>query len=183
MDQSSSFSAKELVNSYSLEELTKIFKEYGEIKDAFRVAKAIVDYRSKKEITSSKELANLIESLYKKRGKIHPATLVFQAIRMEVNKELNEIKALLDILEEKRPKGAIVSLITFHSLEDRLVKQRFKQWAKRCICPPDAIKCECGANNELGKILNKKPIVATAQEIKQNPRSRSAKLRSFKFRG
>ena len=182
MDQSSSFSAKELINSYPLEKLEKIFRDYGEVKEAKRVAQKIIEYREKKPILSSIELANIVSSVIKKKGKIHPATLVFQAIRIEVNQELEEINALLDILQEQRPKGAIISLITFHSLEDRLVKQRFKKWSKKCICPPDIMRCSCGNNNNLGIELNKKPIVASSDEIKQNPRSRSAKLRVFKFK-
>ena len=182
MDQSSSFSAKELVNSYPLEKLEKIFRDFGEVKEAKRVAQKIIEYRGTKPIDSNLELANIVSSVIKKKGKIHPATLVFQAIRIEVNQELEEINALLDILQEQKPKGAIISLITFHSLEDRLVKQRFKKWSKKCICPPDIMRCSCGNNNNLGIELNKKPIVASSDEIKLNPRSRSAKLRVFKFK-
>ena len=183
MDQSSPFSAINVVNEYSLEELIRVFKEFGEMKDAKRVANAIVKAREKERITSSKKLAQIIASVSKKSSKIHPATVAFQAIRIEVNNELNEISQLLDILEEKKPKGMIVALITFHSLEDRLVKQRFKKWAKSCICPQDAYRCSCGNDNNLGIELTKKPIVATKDEIAKNPRSRSAKLRVFKFKG
>lgn len=182
MDQSSAISAKDIVNSYSLDELTKILREYGEIREAKKIAKKIVEYRVKKEISSSKELANLVLEVVKKKGKIHPATQLFQALRIEVNKELDEINALLDILEEKRPKGATIALITFHSLEDRLVKQRFRKWAKRCICPAEVMRCECGGDNNLGVEVTKKPIVASKEEIEKNPRSRSAKLRVFKFK-
>jgi len=182
MDQSSSFSAKELVNSYSVNELERIFREFGEIKEAKKLAHAIVDYKRTKEIQSSKELAAIIAKNVYKKGKIHPATQAFQAIRIEVNKELEEIVSLLDTLEEAKPKGAIISLITFHSLEDRLVKQRFRKWAKTCICPPGIMRCACGNNNNLGKELSRKAIVATSREQKINPRSRSAKLRIFKFK-
>jgi 16S rRNA (cytosine1402-N4)-methyltransferase len=182
MDQSSSFSAKDVVNSYSKEMLERIFREYGEIKDASRLSLAIVKYREQKEITSSKELAEIIAKNSYKKGKIHPATLAFQAIRIEVNKELDEIVSLLDTLEATKPKGAIVALITFHSLEDRLVKQRFRAWERKCTCPPDIMKCICGGNNHLGEAKPRKAISATAAEIKQNPRSRSAKLRVFKFK-
>ncbi len=181
MDQSSNLDAKYIVNSYTQEELSKIFKEYGEVRDYKRVAKAICDYRQNKEIKSSKELSEIIIKNSYKKGKIHPATQYFQAIRIEVNSELLEITKLLDILEEKKPKNAIVALITFHSLEDRLVKSRFKKWSKSCNCPNGVMKCLCGNNNHLGKELNKKPIIASKEEIKLNPRSRSAKLRVFKF--
>ncbi len=183
MDQNTPFSAKDVVNSYTQDELERIFKEYGEAKEYKRVAKEIVKYRQTKTIESNIELANIIAKVVKKSGKIHPATLYFQAIRIEVNSELDEINKLLDILELKKPKDAIVGLITFHSLEDRLVKKRFKKWAKKCICPPEVMRCSCGNNNNLGFELNKKPIIATKEEIKQNPRSRSAKLRFFKFKG
>jgi len=182
MDQNSPFSAKDLVNTYPKDRLEKIFKEYGELKEAKRVANEIVKYRENKIIESNKELANIISKVVNKKPKIHPATLAFQAIRIEVNQELDEIISLLDILEEKKPKGAIISLITFHSLEDRLVKQRFKKWSKKCICPADIMRCTCGNNNNLGNEINKKPITANKQELKVNPRSRSAKLRVFKFK-
>ena len=182
MDQKSSFSAYDVVNSYSQEMLEQIFKDYAESREYKKVAAAIVKQRAQAAITSNKELSELIAKTIKGKGKIHPATLFFQAIRIEVNKELEEIKSLLDTLEEKQPKGATIALITFHSLEDRLVKQRFRKWSKRCICPPEAFRCSCGNNNNLGVELNKKPITATKEEIKQNPRSRSAKLRLFQFK-
>ncbi len=182
MDQSNPFSAKDVVNSYPQDKLEKIIREYGEVKEARKVAQKIVQYRANKAIESNIELADIVSSIIYNKGKIHPATLVFQAIRIEVNQELEEITSLLDILEEKRPKGAIISLITFHSLEDRLIKQRFRKWAKSCICPPETMRCMCGNNNNLGKELYRKPIIATKDEIKVNPRSRSAKLRVFKFK-
>ena len=182
MDQSSSFSAKDVVNGYSQDKLEKILREYGEVKEAKRVASEIVKQRALKPIESSQELAEIVSKVVYKKGKIHPATLVFQAIRIEVNQELEEIVSLLDTLEQKKPSSTIVSIITFHSLEDRLVKQRFREWSKKCICPPEFMRCECGGDNNLGKELNKKPIIATKEEIKLNPRSRSAKLRVFKFK-
>jgi 16S rRNA (cytosine1402-N4)-methyltransferase len=106
---------------------------------------------------------------------------MFQAIRIEVNNELGEIEGLLDALEKRADAGAVVSLITFHSLEDRLVKNRFRKWSQNCICDPQAIRCTCSRDNALGKVLNRKPITASKQELKENPRSRSAKLRSFVF--
>ncbi len=181
MDQSSNFSAYDVVNSYSQEMLEEIFKDYGETKEHKRVAKAIIEERKKKPIESSKELSSIIQKHTRIKGKIHPATLYFQAIRIEVNRELEEIKDLLNLLEEKQPKGAIIALITFHSLEDRLVKQRFRKWSKSCICPADSIRCSCGNNNNIGKELNRKPIIATTEEIACNLRSRSAKLRLFRF--
>ncbi|WP_281950958.1 16S rRNA (cytosine(1402)-N(4))-methyltransferase RsmH [Nitrosophilus kaiyonis] len=182
MDKESSLSAYDVVNFYPKEKLEFIFKEYGEIRNYKKIADIIVKYREKNKITSPKELVKILEKYLPKNKKIHPATLVFQAIRIEVNQELKELENLLDILEKFRPSNAKVAIITFHSLEDRIVKNRFRNWAKGCICPSYAIKCECGGNNEIGKILTKKPIVATQEEILKNPRSRSAKLRVFQFR-
>jgi 16S rRNA (cytosine1402-N4)-methyltransferase len=181
MDQSQEFSAKDVVNFYSLNELEKIFKEYGEERYYKKIAQKIIERRKEKKFTSSKELADFIASFIP-RKKIHPATQVFQAIRIEVNQELVELEAILDKSLKIANNGTILSIITFHSLEDRIVKQTFKEWSKECICPSDAFRCECGRNNAKGKILNKKPLVATKEEILLNPRSRSAKVRGFMFR-
>ncbi len=179
---SQGISAYEVVNGYPLEELIRIFKEYGEIKEAKKLAEKIVSRRSKAPIVSGKELSSLAAETIFKRGKTNPATKLFQAIRIEVNQELKELETLLDILEDKRPLGAKIAIITFHSLEDRIVKERFKKWSRECICPPEALRCVCQKNNSLGKRITKKPIVPSAKEIELNPRSRSAKLRLFQFK-
>jgi len=181
MNQFQEFSAKDVVNYYSLNELERIFKEYGEERYYKKIATKIVERRKEKKFTSSKELADFIASFIP-RKKIHPATQVFQAIRIEVNQELSELKAILDKSLKIAKNKTILSIITFHSLEDRIVKQTFKEWSKSCICPSDAFRCECGKNNAKGKILNKKPLVASKEEILANPRSRSAKVRGFVFR-
>ena len=181
MDSSASLSAYDVVNDYPKEKLEYILYHYGEVKGYKKVASAIVSARLKKPIKSAKELSDIVISISPKGGKIHPATLVFQAIRIEVNDELGEIERLLDVVENKHFAGEVISLITFHSLEDRLVKNRFKKWSKDCICDAQAMRCECGKNHALGRLVTRKPIVASKDEIKQNPRSRSAKLRVFKF--
>ena len=187
MDSSAELSAYEVVNKYSQEKLEYILNHYGEVRSYRRVASAIVEARSKKMIESGKELADVICTVIPRGGKIHPATLSFQGIRIEVNNELGEIEGLLDVLEEKYKagelNGTVVSLITFHSLEDRLVKNRYKKWATACICDAEAMRCTCGKNHQLGKMLVRKPITATKQELKINARSRSAKLRTFIFKG
>jgi len=187
MDITAELSAYEVVNEYAQDKLEYILNHYGEVRSYKKVAAAIVQARSLKPIESGKELAEVICTVIPRGGKIHPATLSFQGIRIEVNNELGEIEGLLDVLEEKfkvgELNGSIVSLITFHSLEDRLVKNRYKTWATKCICDPQAMRCTCGKNNELGKMLLRKPIVATKQELKVNTRSRSAKLRTFIFKG
>ena len=177
MNQNQILDASTVVNSYSQVELENIFKEYGEIREYKKIASLIVQNRP---FYSAKELA---EFFYNKlpKGKIHPATLIFQAIRIEVNDELGVLDRLFKSMEEAKLKDCIVAIISFHSLEDRVVKNYFKKWSENCICPKDAFRCECGKNHSLGKIITKKPIIATNFEIKQNPRSRSAKLRVFRF--
>ena len=177
MNQNQILDASTVVNSYSQVELENIFKEYGEIREYKKVASLIVQNRP---FYSAKELA---EFFYNKlpKGKIHPATLIFQAIRIEVNDELGVLDRLFKSMEDAKLKDCIVAIISFHSLEDRVVKNYFKKWSENCICPKDAFRCECGKNHALGKIITKKPIIATNFEIKQNPRSRSAKLRVFRF--
>ena len=177
MNQNQSLDASTVINSYSQLELENIFKEYGEIREYKKIASLIVQNRP---FYSAKELA---EFFYNKlpKGKIHPATLIFQAIRIEVNDELGVLDRLFKSMEEAKLKDCIVAIISFHSLEDRVVKNYFKKWSENCICPKDAFRCECAKNHALGKIITKKPIIATNFEIKQNPRSRSAKLRVFRF--
>jgi len=181
MDASAPLSAYDVVNTYPKEKLEYIFDAYGEVRSYRRLAAAIVDARAKKPIESAGELSGIIATVMPKGGKIHPSTLPFQAIRIEVNNELGEIEGLLDAIEARHFKGEVVSLITFHSLEDRLVKKRFKKWSAGCICDPQAMRCTCGGDHALGKPLSRKPVTASSEELKRNPRSRSAKLRSFRF--
>jgi len=176
MDKSRNFSAKDVVNFYSREDLERIFKDYAEERRYKKIADFIIKNRP---IVSNKELSEvLLKAGLKNKKDLAP---VFQAIRIEVNDELKELEKILDRAEEIAKEGTILGIITFHSLEDRIVKNRFKEWAKKCICPPEAMRCECGGNNQKGIILTKKPITASKEEIKLNPRSRSAKLRGFKF--
>ena len=187
MDSDAKLSAYEVVNHYSQEKLEYILNHYGEVSSYRKVVGAIIEARCKKTIESGAELSGIISSVIPRGGKIHPATLTFQGIRIEVNNELGEIEGLLDILEMKARagelKGAIVSLITFHSLEDRLVKNRYKKWVSSCICDSHAMRCSCGKNHDLGKMLRRKPTIASKDELKINARSRSAKLRIFIFKG
>ncbi len=178
MDKSRSLTAADVVNTYAQNDLERIFREYGELKNARRLASFIVEHRP---FTSAKELSEAVRPLMPKGKKIHPSTLLFQAIRIEVNDELGELRRLLDVIESSSLKQARVGIISFHSLEDRIVKQRFAKWAKSCICPSDAIRCTCGNNHAIGRILTKKPLTASQEELSQNPRSRSAKLRVFEL--
>jgi len=177
MDQNQDLSAFDVVNNYSQNELEKVFKEYGEVKEYKKVASLIVENRP---FSSSKELADfLAKNMYK--GKLHPATLPFQGIRIEVNNELGVLEELFNQIEQSNLKNTKVAIISFHSLEDRIVKNYFKKWSKKCICPSYVMRCECGNNNQLGRTLTKKPIIPTTKEIKENPRSRSSKMRVFQL--
>ena len=177
MNQNQSLDASIVVNTYSQSELERVFKECGEVREYKKVASLIVNNRP---FTTAKEIATLLSKKMSK-GKIHPATLPFQGIRIEVNDELGVLTRLFDSLETAKLKNCVVAIISFHSLEDRIVKNYFKKWTKSCICPAEAFRCECGNNHALGKVITRKPIIPTKDEIKQNPRSRSSKLRIFKF--
>lgn len=177
MNPKNPLSAKEVVNDYSQSELEEILREYGEMRDAKRVAKEICDRRP---FESAKELSAMMKK-FGGKPKIHPATLLFQAIRIEVNNELGELDELLESIANAGLKDTIVAIISFHSLEDRIVKRTFKNWTKSCICPSEVMRCTCGNSHAIGKILTKKPIVPTKKEEKENPRSRSSKMRVFKI--
>lgn len=179
MDQDSPLSAKEVVNHYTKEQLEDIFKEYGEVSEYKKAASIIIQERENKPFESAGELASFLTKYLYSR-KLHPATLIFQAIRIEVNDELGELKRLLNSIRKLNINKSLVAIISFHSLEDRMVKNEFKEWSKRCICPREAMRCTCGNNHAFGKVLTKKPIIPTGKEIDENPRSRSSKLRVFK---
>jgi 16S rRNA (cytosine1402-N4)-methyltransferase len=178
MDKDAPLSAEVVVNEYTSEELEKILLEYGELRNYKKIAKKIIQNRP---FTAAKELAQTVKSEMPQGKKIHPATLLMQAIRIEVNDELGELKSLLHSLKEANLNEARIAIISFHSLEDRIVKQEFVKWSKSCICPEQAFRCECGNNHALGKILTRKPLMAKDDELKENVRSRSAKMRLFQM--
>ena len=176
-NQDSDFSAYDVVNGYSESDLVRIFSEYGEERFSKRIAKAIVEQRNKKKIETTTELADLIVKCTPKiKSAIHPATRVFQAIRIEVNGELQNVKNTLNDVLDLLDIGAIISVISFHSLEDRVVKHLFKYHSQRCHC--NDMICKCPPPKL--ELVNKKPIMASEEEIKINPPSRSAKLRIAK---
>lgn len=171
-------SAADIVNSYSEQQLAKIIFEYGEEKFSRRIASNIVRARAEAPIETTLQLADIVrESVPQKaRREKNPCKKTFQAIRIAVNGELEHLsKGLDDAFYSLRPGGRL-AVITFHSLEDRLVKQRFAGWCRGCICPPDFPQCVCGHKAE-GKLINRKPIEADQNELEKNNRSRSAKLR------
>lgn len=175
-DMKSDFSAYDVVNTYSEDELVRIFSEYGEERFSKRIAKAIVEKRKQKKIETTLELAQLvIDSTPKIKSSVHPATRVFQAIRIEVNHELQNVKNTLNDVLDLLGFGAIMGVISFHSLEDRIVKHLFKYHSQRCHCDKNQMICNCPP--PILELVNKKPIMASEEEIKENPPSRSAKLR------
>jgi len=180
MDSNSPLDASIVVNSYSQKDLEKIFREYGEVREYKKMASLIVLERLKKPFESAKELSDFLSKHFYAK-KIHPATLAFQAIRIEVNNELGELKTLLQKVKNLQLNKCLVAIISFHSLEDRIVKQSFKEWSNSCICPPEAMRCLCGGDHQIGRVISKKPIIPTGEEIARNPRSRSSKLRVFKI--
>ena len=180
MNKESILSAYDVVNTYSEDELVNIFFNYGEEKYSRKIARKIIDYRKNKKIETTFELVDIIRSVVpnNNNSKGHPAKRVFQAIRIEVNKELIGLeKTLTDAVDILNSKGRLV-VITFHSLEDRIVKKTFEKLQGKCTCPKDFPKCVCG-NVSYGKIVNKKPILPSEEELKINSRSKSAKLRVF----
>ncbi|MGB9780011.1 16S rRNA (cytosine(1402)-N(4))-methyltransferase RsmH [Caldanaerobacter sp.] len=178
MDKNSPFSAYDVVNKYSEKELERVIREYGEEKWASRIARFIVEERKKGDIKTTSQLVEIIKKAIPasaRREGPHPAKRTFQAIRIEVNEELKDLdKALEDMVEVLRGKGRI-AVITFHSLEDRIVKNTFKKLENPCTCPPD-LPCTCGKEPMI-KIITKKPILPSKEEVEENPRARSAKLR------
>ncbi len=179
MDRTESLTAYDVVNNYSKETLANIIKKYGEERFADKIANEIVKCRAIKKIEETVELAEIIKKTvpakFHKQG-IHPATKSFQAIRIYINKELEEIETLLKKLEKNVKEGGRVGFISFHSLEDRLVKEALQYYAKDCVCPPDFPQCVCDKKQTF-RILTKKPVVPEAEEIQSNSLSRSAKLR------
>ena len=179
MDRSQSFSAHSLVNTYSEEELTRVIKDYGEEKFAKSIARHIVKERTEKPIETTKELENIIlKSVPRYKGQDGKSNVqrTFQAIRIEVNHELDVLKSFIDKAVKLLKSGGRLAIISFHSLEDRIVKQKFKELATGCVCPPDFPICVCG-HKPVVKIITKHPEVAFDDELKINPRSSSAKLR------
>lgn len=178
MDNTTGITACDIINEYSLEELTRIFKEYSEEKFASKIAKEIVTQREKKKIETTFELNQIIEKVkpYTKKG--HKSKQVFQALRIEVNKEIvnleDSVKNMIDILKNR----GRIAIITFHSLEDKAIKKVFKEKEGKCTCPKDLPVCVCGYKS-FGKNLTKKAIIPNKEEILENTRSKSAKLRVF----
>ena len=190
MDARLTTSAAQIVNNYTLDQLIRIFKEYGEERYAKLIAQSIDNVRSETPITTTLQLAEMVEQVYPNKSghskrsrnkintmkRIHPATRVFQALRIEVNGELHNLERALDAAVTVLRLSGHLCVISFHSLEDRIVKQRIRHYARNCICPPKTPICICKHEKTLD-IITKKPVLPSLSEIEANPRARSAKLR------
>ena len=180
MDSDNELTAHEAINTFSRDNLVRILREYGEEKWAKRIVRTIEEKRKRKPIKSSLELANLVKDAipvsHHPKAK-HPATRTFQALRIAVNKELENLSTFLDMVPLLMNKGGRFAVLSYHSLEDRMVKKTMVDWERQCTCPPDLPKCACGKVS-LFKRLNKRGIRPTPQEIQINPRARSATLRA-----
>ena len=180
MDKTQDFTAKDVVNNYTKEQLIKILLDYGEEKFAKNIANNIVNKRKEKPIETTGELVEIIKNSIplSKQKDGHPAKRTFQAIRIEVNNEIEPLYRTVKQSANLLKSGGRLCIITFHSLEDRAVKKAYQELEGICTCPSDLPYCVCGCKEE-GKIINKKPIVATKEELENNSRSKSAKLRIF----
>ena len=178
MDRRQALDAYQIVNTFTILELERILRKYGEESQARRIALAIGSQRKTKAIETTEELAEVVERVKGKGGRDHhPATQTFQALRIVVNQELENLDRFLDNgYELLQPKGRMV-VISFHSLEDRLVKTAFRKWNRSCICPPRMPTCQCGWSQKV-KLLTTRPLSPSPDEIEANPRARSAKLRA-----
>ena len=179
MNQNDTLSAWEVVNRYSIEDLIRIFYEYGEEKWSKRIAEFIIEAREKKEIETTLELVDIIKAAIPKKARLeggHPAKRIFQAIRIEVNNELKILEKSVNDLVDRLSVGGRLAVITFHSLEDRLIKQAFSSLAKGCECPSSFPICVCKKKPKV-KLVSRKPLLPTKEEEERNSRSKSAKLR------
>lgn len=179
MDRSQYLTAFNIVNEYSASEIIKILYDYGEEKLAKRIAENIIRFREKQTIETTLQLAKIVEDSYPAATRFkygHPAKRTFQAIRIAVNDELGTLKESIKQMTLRLNRGGRIAVITFHSLEDRIVKTAFKELSTACTCPPDFPICVCGNQKEV-ELVNKKPILPSDEELKNNSRSQSAKLR------
>lgn len=181
MDQRKTETAKDIINTYGEMELYRVIRDYGEDRFAKNIAKHIVRARQEKEIETTGELIEIIKAAIPAKVRAtggHPAKRTFQAIRIELNKELEVLEHSIDTMMDRLAPGGRLSIITFHSLEDRIVKSRFRLAENPCTCPPDFPVCMCGKKSK-GRVVTRKPILPKEEELSENSRSKSAKLRVF----
>ena len=185
MDQRNTQTAKDIVNGYSEMELYRIIRDYGEDRFAKNIAKHIVKARQEKEIETAGELTEIIKASIPAKVRAtggHPSKRTFQAIRIELNRELQVLEQSIDTMIDLLNPGGRLSIITFHSLEDRIVKNKFRENENPCICPPEFPVCMCGRKSK-GRVVTRKPVLPSEEELAANKRSKSAKLRVFEKAG
>ena len=177
MDQRQSLNAAQIVQTYAAAQLERVLREYGEEPRARAIAAAIVAERGPGRLETTKQLADLVARIKRVGARDHhPATQTFQALRLEVNSELQQLERFLESGYDLLAHRGRMAIVSFHSLEDRKVKNAFRRWSRDCLCPPRALRCQCGWSRK-AMLVTKKPMVATAEEVRANPRARSAKLR------
>jgi 16S rRNA (cytosine1402-N4)-methyltransferase len=180
MDMRRKVTASDIVNHFPLEEIERILRSYGEERWAKRIAKAIVSARQQQEIRSTGQLAEICSRAIPRKyrtHRVHPATKTFLALRIAVNEELENIEKVLTDAPFLLKQGGRIGVIAFHSLEDRIVKKGFKKMERTCICPPALPQCVCGGRNKVLQVVTKRPLTPAPEELRDNPRARSAKLR------
>jgi 16S rRNA (cytosine1402-N4)-methyltransferase len=183
MDPSADVTAQEVVNDEGERELADIFRRYGEERYARQIARAIVRRRAKQPFERTGDLVEVVKGAIPapaRFGEGHPAKRVFQALRIEVNDELGALERALPLLRNRLAPNGVLAVIAYHSGEDRIVKNAFRDWSRDCVCPPRQLQCTCGGKNSLGELVTRKAIKADAEEIEKNSRSRSARLRAWR---
>jgi 16S rRNA (cytosine1402-N4)-methyltransferase len=180
MDSRKTLTASDIVNRFPSEEIEQIVRTYGEERWGKRIAKAIERERQRVNITGTGALAQIVSRAIPVRyhpRRIHPATKTFLALRIAVNEELKNLEGFLDHAPFQLARGGRIGIIAFHSLEDRIVKERFKEMARTCVCPPSLPQCVCGGRHQVLRVITKRPLTPRDEELRDNPRARSAKLR------
>ena len=180
MDSRCTTTAADLLNTLDEADLTRLFRDYGDEPRASRLAREIVRRRQRRPMRVSDDLVDAIRGSFGPRSGPADFARLFQAVRIAVNDELSALERALPLLRNRLSPGGVVAVIAYHSGEDRIVKNAFREWSRECVCPPKQLQCTCGGHNALGQLITKKAIKASAEEIEKNPRSRSARLRAWR---
>lgn len=180
MDSRSTTTAADLLNTLDEADLTRLFRDYGDEPRASRLAREVVRRRQRSPMKVSDDLVDAIRGSFGPRSGPADFARLFQAVRIAVNDELSALERALPLLRNRLAPNGVMSVIAYHSGEDRIVKNAFREWSRECVCPPKQLQCTCGGHNALGQLITKKAIKASAEEIEKNPRSRSARLRAWR---
>jgi len=180
MDSRSTTTAADLLNTLDEADLTRLFRDYGDEPRASRLAREVVRRRQRSPMKISDDLVDAIRGSFGPRSGPADFARLFQAVRIAVNDELSALERALPLLRNRLAPNGVMSVIAYHSGEDRIVKNAFREWSRDCVCPPKQLQCTCGGHNALGQLITKKAIKASAEEIEKNPRSRSARLRAWR---